>query len=139
MINDIVAAIGSAIAKEYPNTPIYREEVPQGQVEPGFYIHLLSPSHRLFFGNRYEKNHTFAIHYFPDETTPRQDLYAMQDELVWALELIAFDERPIRGTGMRGEVVDDILHFLVDYNLFVYRQKEPLPKMETLDITQRSD
>lgn len=70
---------GSAIAKEYPDISIYREEVPQGQAKPGFYIHLISPSQSLFLDNRYKKDHTFTIHYFPDEKESRKDLQSVYD------------------------------------------------------------
>jgi hypothetical protein len=38
----------------------------------------------------------------------------------------------IRGTEMHGEIVDGVLSFFVNYDFYVYKDKESLPYMETL-------
>ena len=37
---------------------------------------------------------------------------------------------PVMGTKMKYEVVDGILHFFVNYDMFVYRTAETVPVME---------
>ena len=48
------------------------------------------------------------------------------------------DERPIRGTKMRYEVIDGVLNFFVNYNLFVYKRDDS-NAMENIsqDITMK--
>jgi len=40
----------------------------------------------------------------------------------------------VRGTEMHYEKVDDVLHFFVKYNMFVYKQVEKADPMETLTV-----
>ena len=48
------------------------------------------------------------------------------------LEIIEVDGDVIRGTQMHGEIVDDMLHFFVNFDMYVYKPKEQADAMETL-------
>jgi hypothetical protein len=54
-------------------------------------------------------------------------------QLLDVLEWVEMDGMKFRGTGMNYEVIDDVLHFYVDYNYHVMRTKEPGIKMGQLE------
>ena len=39
----------------------------------------------------------------------------------------------IRGTQMSYEIIDGVLHFFVNYDIFVYKQSNVLPTMEDME------
>lgn len=41
----------------------------------------------------------------------------------------------IRGTNMHTEIVDGVLHFLVNYNLFLIKEPTEVDTMESLEST----
>ena len=45
----------------------------------------------------------------------------MAERLYWCLEWISVAGDLTRGTQMRYEVIDNVLHFFVNYDMFVYR------------------
>ena len=49
------------------------------------------------------------------------------------LEYITVDGDLTRGTGMNGELVDNVLSFFVNYDMFVIKEQESEPTMETIE------
>lgn len=49
------------------------------------------------------------------------------------LETIPYDSGLLRGTDMSYEVTDDILHFFVNYDFFVRKLEEDVPRMESVN------
>lgn len=87
-------------------------------------------------GGRYYREHAFDVHYFPaEDTEANEEMHEVGDTLYEALEYITLGEGLIRGTGMRYEVIDNVLHFFVSYNLFLMRKKDS-EAMEELEIIQ---
>lgn len=48
----------------------------------------------------------------------------MAESLCEALEYVAYDETLVRGTNMKYEIIEDVLHFFVDYNFYVLREQK---------------
>jgi hypothetical protein len=80
---------------------------------------------------RYFRQNQFCIHYFPASSNKRAECYSVLEKLTNALETIEVDGDMIRGAKMHGEIVDEMLHFFVSYDMFVYKPKEPTSTMET--------
>ena len=113
---------------------IYPEEVKQGMKRPCFFIKLLKPSNKKEVGQTYNRDNSYCIHFFPKNTNqPKAECYRMQDSLYIALEYIEVGGNLVRGTGMRGEIHDEILQFYVDFNVRVRQVADPIT-METLQI-----
>ncbi len=74
----------------------------------------------------------FCIQYLPGDGLRKDgECHAVAERLFSCLEYLDVDGDLVRGTKMRYEVVDGILHFFVDYDLFVYRKgKDSIPVME---------
>lgn len=133
MINELIAAISQALNAEFGDDyTIYSEEVVQGLQEPCFFIACINPTNELFLNKRYFRENQFCLQYFPADTMrAREECNAVAERLYWCLEHISVAGDLLRGTKMRYEVVDDVLNFFVNYDLFVERL-ENTPTMTEL-------
>ncbi|MGG0756712.1 phage tail terminator family protein [Brevibacillus laterosporus] len=130
-INDVRDAVIVAIKKAYPVAKVYGEQLPQGFKEPCFFVLMLESSQDKELDRRYKRFHPFDIHYFASSNSER---YEVAEKLTDILGLIEMQGKPIRGTKMRHTIVDDVLHFFVDYNFYVVRPKPVVPTMQKLKI-----
>ena len=134
MINKIIDGISVAINSEFgDNHEIYTEPIRQGLKEPCFSIICLNPTFEQFLGKRYFRTNQFCIHYFPSSKEPRSECNSVTEKLFNALEIITVDGKQIRGTEMTSEYVDDVLNFFVNYDLFVYKDVDDEPIMESVE------
>lgn len=133
MINEIIDGISVAINSEFGDPyEIYTESIEQGLVEPCFSIVCLNPTINQVLGKRYFRTNQFCIHYFPSSDEKRSECYAMIDRLTSALEIITVDGDLCRGTDMHSEVVDNVLSFFVNYNMYVYKEETTEAVMESV-------
>ena len=139
MINSIIEEISRTIREEFGSRYTnYMEEVKQDLKEPCFFIQCLNPTEKLFFGKRYFRHNQFCIQYFPeDKQHEKQECYAVAERLFSCLEYLDAGGDLVMGTKMKYEVTDGILHFFVNYDLFVYRAAESVPVMEEVSSETR--
>lgn len=132
MINRILEAVSVALNATFgDHFEIYREEIRQGLQEPCFFIQCPNPTESLFLGKRYFLQNQFCIQYFPEEESRRnEECSSVAERLFICLEYLDVEGDLVRGTKMKYEIMDGILHFFVNYDLFVYRVLEPTPAME---------
>lgn len=124
LIESIAIALESAFGE---GVTIYWEDVEQDLKEPCFFIQCLEAGNNLFRGKRYYHTHQFCIQYFPASTdTPRAECEAAAEQLYSALEWLALHEEEtlLGGKKMRHKTVDGVLHFFVNYDLFVMKQAD---------------
>lgn len=135
MINEIIEAISTSLSAEFPDEKyeFHMEEIRQDLKEPCFFIASLQPSRELFLGRRYEATNNFVIQYFPESRDCQRECNDVAERMTECLEYITTDgdEKPIRGTNMKHEVVDGVLNFFVNYDLFLIKSEETVP-MEDL-------
>ena len=133
MINKIIDGISVAINSEFGDPyEIYTESTEQGLDEPCFSILCLNPTIDRKLGRRYFRRNQFCVHYFPSSNEERSECHAVLDRLVNALEIITVDGDLCRGTNMYGEVVDNVLSFFVNYDMYVHKKETAAPTMETV-------
>ena len=132
MINSIIESISITLNAEFGDKyKIHREEKRQGLKEPCFFIQCLNPTEELFFWKRYFWKNQFCIQYFPENKLHgKEECYAVGERLFSCLEYLDVGGDLVMGTKRKYEVVDGILHFFVNYDLFVYKVAEPVPFME---------
>ena len=125
MINSILEAVSIAINAEFGDDyTIYTESVEQGLNEPCFFLSCVNPASRVFLGKRYFKENKFCIQFFPsDKERAKEECNSAAERLFSCLEYINIDGDLVRGTKMKCETADGILNFFVNYNLFVYIDK----------------
>ena len=133
MINKIIDGISITINSEFGDAyEIYTESIEQGLIEPCFSIVCLNPTINQSLGNRYFRRNQFCIHYFPYTNEKQLECYTVGERLMHVLELIEIDGDLCRGTEMRYEVIDDVLSFFVNYNMYTYKEEVAEDMMESL-------
>lgn len=137
MINSIINGISNALNKEFGDDyEIHAEELRQGLKEPCFFVSCINPTNELFLNRRYYRKNQFAIQFFPsNELKGKQECNDVAERLYICLEWITADNNLTMGTQMHAEIVDGILNFFVNYDMFVYKVIENTA-MEDLYLTQ---
>ena len=116
---------------------IYTDEIKQGLEKPCFFIKCLKVGEDQVTGNRYFRSNAFDIHFFP-QTEENSELFEVTEKLLSALEYITLiNSDMLRGTKMHEETVDGILHFFVNYNLYVNKERPKDEWMENLSSIER--
>ena len=137
MVNELIRAIAKAIRKEFQQEPIYSEQVEQGLQEPCFFILCLSQKEQAKLDVRFLAQHAFVISYVPKGGNA--DCWEVQAKLQRLLEFITLDDDSVvRGTNRKGEIKEGILHFFVDYDFYMKKEKEPEIYMELLQIDEKT-
>jgi hypothetical protein len=131
--NDLRHAVHTALAAAFPDIPIMEEA--GAPAPPCFLVRLISPEHRHVLGRRYLRIHPFDIQFFAAEPQAEQ-MYAMAEQLTEVLQHIEAGGRQVRGAKMRFEIVDDVLHFFVEYSFHVWAPKADDPLMGALDVKE---
>lgn len=135
MINKIIDGISISLNAEFGDDyKIYTESIEQGLKEPCFSIVCVNPTNELFRGKKYFRKNLFCIQYFPKGEDKRSECMDVLERMFDCLEVIKVSEDLQRGTSMHGEVVDHVLNFFVNYDMFVYKV-ESTDAMETMDLT----
>ena len=134
MINKIIDGICEKLNESFGDGyEIYTELKNQGLKEPCFSVMCVNPINNQVLGNRYFRNNLFSILYFPSSKEPKAECNAVLESLYLALETIkiketlpdeSIKESLVRGTNTHGELVDDVLNFLVNFNMFVYKVED---------------
>lgn len=138
MITEIVKGISRALHEHFgENYTIYKDNVPQNFKEPCFSITLLRGTTDAKLPNRYFMHNLFDIHYFPEsELNARSEMLSVVNSLFLSLEYINVLDNLCRGTKMSYEIIDDVLHFFVNYDMFVLKNDGvEKPSMNTLEQT----
>lgn len=137
MLNELLNTISLKLHHEFGEScKIYGdEEVKQGFKTPCFFVSIISLSHDQKLGERCYKESSFDILYFPKRYGNNTEMLEMSEHLNEIFYCIEFaDGDLIHGTKMRSEIVDDVLHFFVNFNLFTIN-KTYKDDMETLHIS----
>ena len=136
MINDIINGISVILNQEFGSDyKIYKENIKQGLKEPCFNIVMLEPTQSAKLPNRYFRTYPFDIHYFPKSTTDaKAEMYEVAERLFIILEYILVVDNLCNGSKMRAEIVDGVLHFFVNYDMFVKTEEVDIGHMEDLKI-----
>lgn len=127
MINSIIESIGVSLNAEFGDEYIiYTESIEQGLSEPCFFLFCINPTSRVFLKNRYFREKQFCIQYFPDDKDrAKEECNAVAERLFLCLEYITVTGDLVRGTKMKYEIIDGVLNFFVNYDLFVYKVVTP--------------
>lgn len=135
MINKIIDGISEEINKEFgASYTIYTESIEQGLKEPCFSILCVNPTNNLFRDKKYFRKNLFCIQYFPKEKDKYSECMDVMERMFDCLDVIKVGEDLQRGTSMHGEVVDQVLNFFVNYDMFIYKV-ESTEAMENMDLT----
>lgn len=121
MTNEIMAAISNVLYNEfgYEN---HMEEIKQDLKEPCFFISSINPEFRRYLGKRYLEQNQFCIQYFPkSKDSINEECFNAAYRMNWCLEVIEIMGKQIRASGMNYKVIDEILNYFVNYDIFLDR------------------
>ncbi|MDD3569575.1 MAG: hypothetical protein PHY44_00540 [Lachnospiraceae bacterium] len=128
MVNAIVLGIAQKIRTVFNESEysLYTENVEQGFKEPCFFVQLTSHAQKQRLGNRYKETYCFEVSYYPLEGgNKNQECLTVAEGLCEVLEYINAEGDLLRGTNLSSKITEGILHFYVEYNMFVLREEEP--------------
>lgn len=133
LIKEIINGISKKIYGFYEGLyDIYVEEVEQGLQMPCFMINLISSDIRMILKPRYIFESVFDVIYFGDGY---KDCLDKGSELFDILEYITINNKDlIRGTKMNMDIIKNILHFRVNYNLILQNKPDIIDMMEDHQI-----
>lgn len=133
MLNEIMEAIAIKINSVFGDDyEIYRDTVQQGLKEPCFFIGILKPEITPIIGNRFIERNPFDIQYFPKKQGDNAELFTVAKKLMLSLDFITLlDGDRLHGIHMSYEIIENVLHFFVQYHVSMKKQTEKT-YMETL-------
>ena len=133
LIKEIINGISKKIYGFYEGLyDIYVEEVEQGLEVPCFMINLISSNIRMILKPRYMFESVFDVIYFGEGY---KDCMDRGSELYDILEYITINDKDlIRGTKMNMDIIKNILHFRVRYNLILQNKPDIIDMMEEHQI-----
>lgn len=136
MINAIIEGISQALDNEFgEDCTIYTDNVEQGLKEPCFFITLVSHSDTVYPGGRRFRENLFCIQYLPkDNQKGKEECFEVMDRLIPCLNWIEIEGDKVMGRKMNGELVDGILNFFVNYDMFVrgVEKEEPMEEISRI-------
>lgn len=112
--------------------PVYVSGVEQNLNPPCFLVEKVQGGLQKKLGSRYQNNNYFDIKYFTETEKPMMEILGVEEKLYDCLEYIEIEGTPTKGTDMKGSVIDEVLHFFVNYNFHVFKktpQEEPMQKI----------
>lgn len=133
LIKEIINGISQKIYGFYEGLyDIYVEDVEQGLEVPCFMINLISSNIRMILKPRYMFESVFDVIYFGEGY---KDCMDRGSELYDILEYITINDKDlIRGTKMNMDIIKNILHFRVRYNLILQNKPDIIDMMEEHQI-----
>jgi len=133
--SDFRQALHAVLMNKFPDAAMIDEELSQTLTSPSFNMKMLELSHVQELGRRYLRTYPVLINYF-DPAADTDELFRIAEELTMMLQLVLVKDRPIRGTGMRFDIVDGILQFHAEYKLHVWAVRTSDPVMQALDTQE---
>ena len=136
MIQSIIDGIIRALRTEYGKSfRIYTESTEQGLIEPCFSVLSLNPSGNREVGNRYKRFFPFMITYFPSTNEPIAECNAVCETLLGLLNDITTDIGVVHAFDTpSGKIVDGVLQFSIQYQVFARLAETPVEAMADFDI-----
>lgn len=127
MINGIIEAVSIALNAEFGDGyKIHMEQIKQGLEEPCFFVQTVEPTHEKTFGvpdslGRYHRLVPLCIQYFPATKEVQRECNTVAEQMTWCLEYVTVygETKPIMGTNVHYEIVDEVLNFFVTYDFYV--------------------
>lgn len=136
MLNDIITGISKKLYAVFgEDYAVYVENVEQYLQKPCFCITHVSTNRQRISKQRYLSRNLFDILFFASENEPKKQMNDVADTMLDELEYIDVQTNDLlHGTEMRHEIIDDVLHFFVNYNLVLLKTESTGNKMEQKTI-----
>ena len=133
VLNDVINGIAVQLDTLFGYT-VYIDSVKQDLAAPCFLIKAVTTSQEQEVDRFYKRQQKFDILYFPQNTEEyTREFETVTDALWMGLEYINMGSDIVRGVKMHREVVDDVLHFFVNYDIRVEKERPTTDLMRILN------
>lgn len=116
----------------FPQVNIYGEKPEGGFTLPALYGMIQRGEQTKEGELRYRRRLTLEIQFHPLEDKNRS-CYGVVETLYRKLEMIQIGEGRYRGIELNHEMKEGVLHFYITYPLTIYREREKVEFMKTLE------
>lgn len=138
VINEIIYGIAAKIKQKCSNNyPIYTDSKKQGEERSCFFIKVLNgdESREIGLNNRFYKDLLNIVIIFYTENGETEIVNDMIDNL-YELEYIELSDKSlIRAIKLHHKVEDGVLHFFIDYKLFIEKDPNVITKMDDYNLS----
>lgn len=133
MIKEVMIGITQALDAEFGYV-VHVDSVEQELKPPCFLVGRVQGDLKKKLGNRYQSNNYFDIKYFTNTEKPAMEYLEVEERMYGCLEWIKADGNLTKAVDMKCSVIDDVLHFFVNYNFHVFKQTKQEEPMEAMTI-----
>lgn len=137
VVKEMIIGIATKIGKIYNNKyPIYTDAEQQGVDKPCFFIKYLKGNENREIGlqDRFYKDKINFVIIGYTEDGNSEVLYDMVDRL-YELEYIELtDKTLLKANKLHPEIEDGVLHFFVDYEIFIKKESETMIGMDNCNL-----
>lgn len=139
VINDVITGISNKISSIFgKDYEIYDDNVEQGMKKPCFFINYLDGDISRQIGVEI-KSYLDILHFditgFAKDDN-RKKLNDMADKL-YELEYITLpNKRLLRADNLKSKIDDGVLHFFIDYKIFISNQNNDNTKMNNIQLKE---
>jgi hypothetical protein len=116
LVDGVCRAISGEFGEEYH---IYTEKQEQHFTRPCFFAEVTKSGIELFRGNRYYMQNGLKITYYPKYEGKNEDMTAVMQRLMSALDCIEVDGYPMENNGMSGVFDGNSAVLNIEFNFFV--------------------
>lgn len=140
MINEVMTGISRTLDTIFNadggENAIYSEKIEQGLKVPCFIISLVDAAKMPLLNVRSKQTYSFDVKYISKNGT-KAEMLSAADKLFFGLKFITLlNGDKLMGFNMRYEIVDDVLHFFVEYPVTM-REVEEIDTMENYELSQK--
>ena len=134
VVRGLTVALSKGLESVFDNPCIYQDMLPMGYNPPCFFVKHIDTQVQLKLFNRYRVVANYDITYHPEERKfNSKEFSEVVEKMTYGLELVQLEDGSyVRGSNIRYEVQDSVLHFFITFDFFVIRAKDRGTKMQVL-------
>ncbi len=134
VVRSLTVALSKGLEGIFNNSCIYQDMLPMGYRSPCFFVNHVDTQVQLKLFNRYRVVANYDITYHPAKRKfNSKEFSEVVEKMTYGLELVQLEDgNYVRGSNIRYEVQDSVLHFFITFDFFVIRAKDRGIKMEKL-------
>lgn len=131
MVNDIVFGIAKTLDSNFADVPIYTDNVEQGLEMPCFFIMPITSDESPLLNIRAMRHVAFDIHYLSN--SGRVQLENIASQLYGIFRKVKInDKTSLAGLNLNHQIIDDTLHFFVEFKFTVWYEGESVQMQQIL-------
>ncbi len=136
MYNEIMERILKRLKELFPEAGIGMIPLGEGIAEPYFEIGFLETSEKPVNGQRYFRSVSVYVKYYSQNSEWRlKDRNLVMEVLMDKLEYITLEDGSLlRGSSRKGKYEEAALYFLLEYQVYILKSKEPQESMEDIKL-----